>query len=230
MSEQLILGVQLRDDASFANFSAGTNQQLVEILQTITCGDAEQFTYFWGLRGLGKSHLLQACCHEAQAHDRTALYLPLSRLDEFSIEMLQGLDSLDVLCVDDIQYIAGRADWEEAFFHLYNSLRDAQTRLVIAASAAPKEVGIQMPDVVSRLDWGLVFHLEALTEDAKVDNLHLRAKLRGFQMSDEVAHFLINHCQRDMPSLMGMLDQLDQASLVEKHRLTIPFVKSVLNI
>jgi DnaA family protein len=229
MTQQLVLGLTLYDDAAFANYSSGPNKQIVDTLMKASVKQGEQFIYLWG-SGLGRTHLLQACCQQARASHLSSLYLPLARLPELSLEILNDLETLDVICVDDIQNIAGIPHWEEAFFHLYNRLKASQTCLIVSASASPKELGFKTPDLLSRLMWGLIFHLQPLSDQEKLENLHVRAAVRGFQMSDEVAKFLLTRCNRDMRSLIMALDMLDKASVIEKRRLTIPFVKSVLGV
>lgn len=230
MTQQLVLGIAPRDDATFSNLCVGGNRQLTEALKKLSQKQGEQFIYMWGSTGVGRTHLLQACCHQARMFHFSSLYLPLARLSELNLDMLSDLEMLDLLCIDDIQHIAGITQWEEAFFHLYNRLRASQTRVVISANMPPKELGIQSPDVLSRLMWGLAFHIQALSEQEKLDSLYIRARARGLLMTEDVARFLLTRCNRDMRSLMMALDMLDKASMIEKRRLTIPFVKSVLGV
>lgn len=231
MTQQLALELQLRDDARFANFSAGDNKVLLALLEETVLTASEQFVYVWGAPGVGRTHLLQACCHLAFEQKLQCFYLPLlTHFEDFSPDVLNGLEACDLLCVDDLQCIAGDSAWEEAFFHLYNRVRERKTRLIMSATQAPKELNIKLPDLVSRLSWGLTFHVEPLQDQDKLDNLHLRAKARGLQLSEEVAKFLLTRCQRDMRSLVSALDMLDQASLVAQRKLTIPFVKETLGL
>ena len=229
-SGQLPLALQLRDEASFDNFFIGANQTVFDCLKTSLTGHGEQFVYLWGEPGSGRTHLLEASCQLATEQHKTAVYLPLSEHATLSPSALQGLQTLDVVCLDDIDSIAGFADWEEALFHLYNQIRESQTRLIIAGNVAPRHLLLQLADLVSRLSWGVVFHLQNLSEDDLQTVLQSRADARGIQLSDEVASFLLKRYQRDSKAILKLLDELDKASLAEKRRVTIPFVKEVLGV
>lgn len=230
MARQLTLGVKLRDDARFANFYIGKNHEVVAQLQKLVALQGEQFIYLWGNVGAGCSHLLQACCHQAHAQQHTATYLPLSQLKSLSPQLLEDLDNLDLVCIDDIDAIAKDAAWEEAIFYLYNCMQEKSHRLLIAGIAPPKTLSLNLPDLTSRLSSGMIFQIIELSEEAKLATLQLRAKVRGIHLSEDVAQFLLRRCPRDMNALFDILETLDQASLTEQRKLTIPFVKAVLSL
>ncbi|MDX1252864.1 MAG: DnaA regulatory inactivator Hda [Gammaproteobacteria bacterium] len=229
MSIQLPLGIGLRDDASFDNFISGANAEAVSAVQrNARSGGGEPIIYLWGGDGVGKTHLLQAACHQASAQGEAAAYIPLAQAGELSPAMLEGLEQLALVCIDDIQAIAAQPAWEAALFHLYNRLRDSGTRCIIAGNAAPAGLALRLPDLVSRLAWGLVLHLATLDDEGLLAALQLRARNRGLDMPEEVAQFLLRRHSRDMPLLFALLDRLDHASLTAQRRLTIPFVKGVV--
>merc|ERR1712000_672341 len=124
------------------------------------------------------------------------------------------------------QSVAGNKEWEEGLFHLFNRVRDRQGHMLIAANQAPNHVGIQLPDLSSRLSWGMVYQVEPLEDDDKILALLLRAKRRGLNMNDDVARFILSRGPRDMQGLFDLLDKLDQASLSAQRKLTIPFIKA----
>jgi len=224
---QLPLGLRLRDNASFANYHPGGNREVMQVVQRSAAGEGEQFIYLWGPSGIGKTHLLQAACRTAAERGAGCAYLPLRRFGEIPLAILDGLEDLALVCVDDIQCVAGRKDWETALFHLYNRLRDGGAHLIISADAGPAGVGIALPDLASRLAWGLVLQLVPLDDYSKRAALQLRAHARGFELPDSVARYLLRRSPRDMPALFELLDRLDQASLAAQRKLTIPFVKQV---
>jgi DnaA family protein len=152
----------------------------------------------------------------------------LDELVEYSPGVLESMEQLPLVALDNIQAIAGKADWEEALFHLFNRIRDRQGHLLIAANNSPKNLGINLPDLVSRLTWGMVYQVEPLEDDDKVQALLLRAKRRGLNMGDDVARFILTRGPRDMQGLFDLLDTLDQASLSAQRKLTIPFIKAEL--
>lgn len=221
---QLTLGIGLRDSATFGNFLPDGNELVVQALQDET----ETTLYLWGPAGCGRTHLLQALCHQAVTRGAAPAYLPLRELVALSPAMLEGLEQQAVIGIDDVQAVAGRPEWEEALFHLYNRVRDAGHRLVASGEAPPQGLGLALPDLVTRLGWGPVFRLVALDDAGKRRALQLRARGRGMELPDEVADYLLRRSPRDMASLFSLLDQLDQASLAAQRKLTIPFVRQLV--
>lgn len=227
---QLTLSISLRDDATFANYFTQENTFAVQALQQLAKGQGEHSIYLWGKVGTGRSHLLQAICHEAEAQKRTASYLPLSEHVFLDPAMCEGLEAMDIICIDDIDAIAGQKDWEEALFHLFNRVRSAEKYIVFAATAALQDNPVKLPDLRSRLAWGLTYQLKPLSDEEKMAALNLRAKNRGMNIPADVSQFLFNRYSRDMNDLFVALDKLDQTSLQEQRKITIPFVKQVLAI
>jgi|FLOH01.1.fsa_nt_gi DnaA-homolog protein len=235
-SGQLALGLGLDDDARFENFLVSAeNQQLLDYLQA-DCD--EQFVYIWGKGSPGLTHILQAACHKSTAEDSMveestmatsgALYLPLKEKRQLSPEILQGVSSLSLVCIDDIDEIAGDESWESALFTAFNSIKESRARLIIAGKTAPKNLAIDLPDLHSRLQSGLILQLKELDDKGKLLALQLRAKQRGIELPDAVAEFILLRAQRSLLALMGILDKLDQSSLEQKRKLSIPLVKSTL--
>lgn len=225
---QLPLGVGLRDDATFANFLSGPNASLVDHLVHQLDSGGEPFLYLWGKPGVGRSHLLQAACHAASDQDRRALYLPLEELGHFPPLMLEEVERLDLVAIDDLERVVGRKRWEEALFHAFNRLRDAGKRLVIAAEAAPRQLPVRLPDLASRLTWGMTFQVQGLDDEQRLAALTLRARVRGMQLPDEVARYILHRGPRRLGELFEALEALDRASLSAQRKLTIPFVKQAL--
>lgn len=229
LHEQLPLAVQLRDDATFDNFFAGSNGLVLSELRRQLDG-GEFYLYLFGSDGSGRSHLLQAACHQAGKRGLAALYLPLDELQAYNpAEMFDGLLNLSLVCIDNIESVMGKPEWEEALFHFFNQMKDAGNHLLIAGNCAVRELKTKLPDLASRLSWGLVYQLQSLSDEELIQVLQLRAVQRGLELSEDVSHFILHRCQRDMSALMATLDTLDHASLKQRRRLTIPFIKSILN-
>lgn len=225
---QLPLGIGLRSGPSLANFVSGPNGEALGMIKAMATGCGEQLVYLWGGRGTGKTHLLEAVCREVSGYDGKAAYLPLGAVSELATDLLAGLEQLPLVCIDDIDAVAGEADWEEAVFHLYNEAEQNGTRLIVAGKQAPTAVGFKLPDLASRLAMGIVFHLRPLNDEARLLALQRRAHDRGFRVPDDVAAFLLRRYPRDMHSLFALLERLDRLTLAAKRRVTIPFVKGVL--
>ena len=226
---QLPLGLALKDSARFESFFPGQNQETVQSLRSAAAGRGESLVYIAGAAGRGKTHLLQAACHLAAEHQRTSSYLPMRELLKLSAEIFQGLEQLELVCLDDAQVLAGQDDWERGLFDLFNRLRDCGSTLLVAAEQVPARAGFELPDLVSRLGWGVSYVLKPLADDEVLAALSCRARGRGLELPEETAGFLLKRIPRDLPSVFDLLDRLDEASMIEQRRLTIPFVKSVLD-
>lgn len=231
MTEQLTLSLLLRDDATFDSFYETAKQaEVLANLKHIFADHSEWFFYVWGGSGAGKSHLLQATCHAAFLQNQRALYFPLQELDNIDPSALDDLDELDLICLDDVQNLLAYPAWQESLFGLFNRLKDeGHKRLLIASDRAPRELMPCLPDLQSRLASGVIYHLHELSDEEKQKALQMRAFGRGLVLSDELAQFLMKRCKRNMHDLFSLLDKLDNESLRAQRKLTIPFVKAVLD-
>ena len=222
---QLVLPLQLADHAVFASFLDHGNETLVSTLASLSSGDAGQGCWLWGAAATGKTHLLQAVCD--QAGDRS-VYLPLGMLASAGPDVLEGLASRALVCLDDIDEVVGQDDWELALFNLFNELQESGGQLIVAARAAPRECGIALADLASRMSRLPVFQIHVLDEQQRVAALQLRARHRGLELPDDTAAYMLKRSRRDMASLYGLLDKLDLEALRAQRRLTIPFVRDVV--
>jgi len=226
---QLPLGLVLKDSARFESYFPGLNNELLQHLQLAASGDGERLVYLAGAPGMGKTHLLQAACHSASQGGRRSSYLPVQALLQLNPAVLEDLEQLDLVCLDDVSAAAGHPDWETGLFDLFNRVRAADTTLLVAAEQRPDLCGFTLPDLVSRLGWGVTYTLKALDDTDITAALSCRARGRGLELPEETAQFLLRRFPRDLPTLFALFDTLDTASLIEQRRLTIPFVKSVLD-
>lgn len=228
-SGQIPLDLRLRDTATFANLLPGDNDEAVSAVHRCALGEGINQLYLWGETGSGKSHLLQAACHEATEQGHHCVYLPLtSAVEEWPVAALDGLEGAALLAIDDLQALVGKREWEEGVFNLFNRAQASGARMLFAASRRADELGLRLPDLSSRLAWGVSYVLHEPDEAGKLVALRLHAHNRGINLSDEVGLYLIHHYRRDLHSLNAILERLDDASLVAKRRLTVPFVKQVL--
>lgn len=222
---QMALPLRLADHAVFDSFVSAGNEALVATLNDLATGDAGPGCWLWGAAAVGKTHLLQAVCDRA---GDLSVYVPLRRLVDAGPDILHGLESRDLICLDDIETVAGKPDWEGALFELCNQVFDANRNMIVAAAMSPRECPIALPDLQSRLLRLPIFKIHPLGERERVMALQLRARHRGLDLPDETANYLLSRSRRDMASLYGLLDKLDLEALRAKRRLTIPFVKEVM--
>lgn len=228
IGSQLPLGLRLPATSRFDNYIAGPNREAVAAVEQLARADAAGMLFLAGASGFGKTHLLQAACRAVESAGDSSAYVPLLTLVEFDPAALEGLEQYSLLAIDDVQAIAGRPAWEEALFYLYNRQREAGGRLIGAASAPPEHLGLQLPDLRSRLAWGALYVLQPVDDAARLRILVLRARDSGLDLPDETAQFLLRRYPRDLPALLGLLERLDQAALASQRRLTVPFVREVL--
>lgn len=222
---QLVLPLRLADHAVFASFLESGNETLVATLASIAAGHSGEGCWLWGAKATGKTHLLQAVCEKAG--DRS-VYLPLKMLAEAGPGILDGLATRELLCIDDVDQVSGAQDWDVGFFNLFNEMQETGGQLIVAARAAPRECGFALADLTSRMSRLPVFQLQALDEQQRAAALQLRARHRGLELPDETAAYLLKRSRRDMASLYELLDKLDLEALRAQRRLTIPFVRDVL--
>jgi len=228
---QLALPIQLPDDETFSSFYSEGNEQLLATLRHTVEGDGEPFLYLWGNSGEGRSHLLHAVLSEVSTTGKSCSYLPLDMADLLSCEIFAGMEHLDLVCIDNIDAIMGMPNWEQAIFNFYNLWRDSGSgTLIVTSTHSPNSINCNLPDLLSRLQWGLTYRINSMSDDAKLNAIQLRAELRGLKLPMDVGRFLINRLSRDMRPLMKTLDKLDKASISAQRRLTIPFLKDVLKI
>nr|WP_217509694.1 DnaA inactivator Hda [Hafnia paralvei] len=228
---QLSLPLYLPDDETFASFYSGENSSLLAALQGALQQEHGTYIYFWSREGGGRSHLLHAACAELSQRGEAVGYVPLDKRAYFVPEVLDGMEQLSLVCIDNIECIAGEEEWEMAIFNLYNRiLETGRTRLLITGDRPPRQLNLRLPDLASRLDWGQIYKLQPLGDEDKLLALQLRSKLRGFELPEDVGRFLLKRLDREMRTLFMTLDQLDRASITAQRKLTIPFVKEILSL
>ena len=230
---QLSLGITLNDDCTFSNFyaAADENTQALAALQKAIDGQGEKFLLIWGARGSGLSHLLQAVCHEAWDRKKRVQYLPLKDMIGFSGEdVCEGMEESDIVCLDGVDQICGTKEWEQALFHLYNRIKDANKTLIISSHTSPPSLPIVLADLRSRVLGCVRYHVASLSDADKQVAMIMRAAARGLDLPGEVARYILSRASRDTSVLFNYLQTLDEASLQHQRKLTIPFVKEVLRL
>jgi len=227
---QLALDLQLADYARFDSFYAGPNQIVVEALRQAAGNRVAQVAWIWGAPGSGRSHLLQAAVAAAAEKNHACAWLPLSDTSAIAPGMLEGMGQLDLVCIDDIDVIAGQSRWELPLFGLFEALRENNARLIVTASASPANVVFELRDLASRLASGPTWKLKALDDADQLEALKLRAHWRGLELPDETGRYLLRRVERGNLALFALLDELDSAALTAQRRLTVPFVREVLGL
>lgn len=245
INQQFPLALKLDSSATFASFWSAADGELVAALQALA-GSADinsaGWIYVTASAGGGVSHLLQACAAQAAEQHLSAMYLSLHELLAASdtgrssdavaamAGYFDGLENFDLLCIDDIECLVGQPYWQEQLFYLIEKLKNkSSARLVLGSHCLAAELDFDLADLKSRLKWATGFQLSVLSDEQKTHVLQFKAERLGLVMSDEVAAFLMNRCSRNMADLSELLAQLDQQALSSGRRLTIPWLKTVLD-
>lgn len=213
---QLPLDIKLREDATFANYIGEAPRRIP------SCGIVVMF----GEPGTGKSHLLQAICHDARERGASTFYLDAPAEHEAAI--VSGLEGVDVLCFDDVDAVLGEPDWEEAIFHVINAVRDSRRLLVLSTRQAPAQLDVRLPDLRSRLVAADTIETDRLGDADKKRLLKEKAARQGFELGDDVARFILSRADRSPRGLIDLLSAIEVATLAHQRKVTIPLVKSVL--
>lgn len=207
------------------------NAAAVALARACARDESRDWLMFSGPPGCGKSHLLMAICAEAGASGRRPVYLGLTaRLDRSLNEALVGLERGDPVCLDGLDGIAGDRDSELAVFDLHNRARAAGTVVVYAARATPARLPLSLPDLRSRLAQCVQVPLITLDDGGRRELLRQRAARRGMSLDEAVLDYLFARVGRDPNTLTALLDRLDRASLAAQRRITVPFLRQVLEL
>lgn len=226
--QQLPLGVRLRDTSLFSSYYAGSNARAIRTLRALRTGELPVSVWIWGGAGTGKTHLLQAVCAEAGARNETAAYYAMRDFAMRGPDILTGSGGLGFVCIDDVGIVLGREEWERALFRLHTELEENGGRLILAATTAPSASGMGLRDLASRLAAGTLVRIKPLSDDEQKVALQQRAALKGFELPDDTADYLLQRMPRDMATLCAFLDELDIASLAAQRRLTVRFVSGLM--
>lgn len=224
---QLALSLTVNDKASFDNYWVGHNSELVSALRVSVQTGEPRVVYYYGPPGCGKSHLLFAAMRLAKEEVINTSYLSLSDT-HVSPEMLDAVDVDHVVCIDNIHVWSGDENRERALFTLFEQIKHAGGQLLVSAHQPPDTTGFVIPDLLSRLSSGLIYPLHQLSDEQRFEAIKMRAQVRGLSMNEDAVKFLVSRATRDTTELFSVLDKIDQASLAEKRRVTIPFLQDLL--
>jgi DnaA family protein len=231
MTQQMALNMTLRLENSFDNFYVSEiNRETVDALRATLMDSGFQVFYLYGEDESGRTHLLEAACLMAQQRRERFVYLPLNEVaNDDPATALRGLENCQLVCLDAVDAVLNNPEWEEQLFHFYNRARERDIVLLLSADSAPAQLEMSLSDLRSRLGASLVYRIYALDDDSKKQCLQLRAQHLGLAMPGEVAEHIMRRADRTMNALCEVLDRLDRASLAAHRRLTIAFVKQVMN-
>ena len=228
---QLLLDLGAEKPQTLDTFVTGQNEELVQRLRMsgIHAAEApgERFIYVWGEAGAGKSHLLHALAAAGMMRGCGVRYIAA----DADANAFLTMPDTTLYLLDDCDKLS--ADNQIAAFSLFNQIRDNggdNGSMLVAAGAAPPATLTVREDLRTRLGWGLIYQVHGLTDDEKIAALTQTARARGLSLSPGVLPYLITHFRRDMRSLSAMLDALDRYSLETRRPITLPLLRSLLQL
>lgn len=226
--DQLPLAMRWPAQQRFETFFAGDNGIALDLVRCAATDVDAPWVFVSGAAASGKTHLLIAACAAANAAGRRAQYLSLRSLPAAAPDLIRALGGSDVLALDDLDTIAGNRDAEHALFDLYNRGKAEKYTFLFAASQSPAQIGIGLPDLVSRLSACAQAPLKPLSDNDRREVLRARANARGIALDAGAIDWLFARTERDLASLTALLDRLDRESLAAKRRVTVPFLRTLL--
>ena len=214
----------------FENFEVPPeNAELVDAVRRIALERTSARVLVTGGSGTGKSHLLEAACAEASAGGDGVAFVPMRDWHSQHVDAVRGLGGrCGLVCIDDVDAIAGDRVWEEGLLALVEESASRSARLLLSACATPLHARFALADLRSRLSAATLYRLRELDDENRAKALRRHADRRGIEIPDDVVGYVLMRHRRDMPSLVALLDRLDLHSMVHQRRLTVPFVRDLI--
>lgn len=233
-SPQIPLPLYLPQHLRFENFEVlPRSVEIVQALRSFAEGSSAApghpaRLFIAGECGSGKSHLSVAVLRAAASVGFDVALIPLRLWKERPPGMIEGMERADLICIEDIDAIAGQRGWEESLVFMIEASIRRKARLLASARKQPARIPFGLADLRSRLNASTVYRLPELDDEGRARALRRHAMDRGIDLSDEIIAYLFSRYRRDMPSLMALLERLDRRSLGTRRRLTVPFVRETL--
>jgi chromosomal replication initiator protein len=235
-------GVKLHPDYTFESFVVGPCNRLAHascIAISQNPGTIYNPLFLYGNSGLGKTHLLHAVCHES-LRNKAGLSVQFLSCEAFvngfisAIEKGQLADfqnlyrSVDVLIIDDVQFLREREQSQEEFFHTFNALYNNQRQIVLTADSAPADLQALEDRLISRFKWGLVARLDAPSYETRIAIVKKKASLRGLVLPDGVAELIAEHVKSNIRELEGALTVICATARTAQKDVSLELAKQAL--
>lgn len=177
---------------------------------------------------LGKSHLLQSVCNYYNEIGKSSFYLPIKTALEYEPSILDSIHEIDLICIDDIDFLAKNDNWERAIFNLINQCQQSTSRIIFSLSGSIDRAGFNLPDLISRLNKLLKYNVANLENEDIEGAISLIIEHNSINIGDKEINYILNHAKRDIAYLKQILFKLDEYSLSTKKKITIPLIKEII--
>jgi len=206
-------------------YTSRENDHLVSLLKD---GNFLDDLFIYGTKQSGKTFLLQAMCNSYSSMCKSSLYIPLKKVMNYGVEIFESLESIDLICIDGIEQVISKIEWEKEIFNLINKALISKSRLIITSSKNLKSLNFSLPDLESRIKKIQSYELYPIDDKDIIDALKYISQIKSINLGDKEAKYLVTYSQRDISNLIQILESLDQLSMEMKRRITIPLIKEVI--
>ena len=229
---QLIFPFQINQKASFENFFCSPdNAELITRLNDLVVNKNADELIINGAAGSGKSFLMQAICNELSSSGKQFAFIPMSKAINMGVEIFQNLASLDAVCIDDLQLILSKGEWEIALFNLINECQQSGCSMILSlgGNQSLEEIA-QLPDLLSRIKRMEFMKLQAVQDEFLNQALDFVSQQLDINLGKTELEFLLKHQTREFSLLVDNLIALDKQAASLKRKITIPLIKETLNL
>jgi len=201
------------------------NEQLLKDIKDLSNGDN---LYIYGVKNSGKTYLLQSLCNEYSKNKKSALFLPLKEVVRYGVDIIESIENMDLVCIDGLEIIRNKKEWEIGLFNLINNSLQTNCRLIFTSSSEDIKAAFSLPDLDSRMKKFNSYKIFPISDNHLLEALKNIANLSSINLGDREAQYLITYTKRNMSDLVKILESLDQLSMENKRRITIPLIKELL--
>lgn len=241
---EVIGSITLNPRYSFENFVVGPSNRHAHAY-SLAVAESPAKVYnpllIYGGVGLGKTHLMQAICNHIKSRAASKTKICYMTSEKFTNELIEAIqrhstsafrqkyrNNVDVLVIDDIQFIAGKESTQEEFFHTFNTLYDAHKQIILSSDRPPKEISNLQDRLISRFNWGLTTDIQPPDLETRIAILKKKIEREPVTIPDEVVFFIAQLIKTNIRELEGALIRTIAYSLLEEEPITIELTKDVL--
>ena len=231
---------------TFDTFIIGSNNRVAQAAAfAVAEAPGESFNplFIWGGAGLGKTHLMHSIAHYILEHNDNKKVLYVTS-EDFTNELIQIIRSgnnpsewtnfrnkyrnIDVLLIDDIQFIIGKESTQEEFFHTFNSLHGAKKQIIISSDKRPKDMETLDERFRSRFEWGLIADISSPDYETRMAILHKKEEMEGYEIEEEILQYIANNIKSNIRELEGAFNKLLAKSRLEQKDINMELAEEVL--